>query len=161
MGRKPNVTVTPRQYNSALERRLKGENLYGTGSITIPLRESGYVTKWAYADLHENRLWEMKQLGWEPLREDDVDGNLDDLGLRVNESGYVVRGERGREVLYRMPADARQQIAVQKAERNVSGLRGGKAKSSVAEATAAAHGPEAGDFMDKHIVGDITEGQGL
>lgn len=157
---KPVVQVTSRK-NSALARRLApGGNPHATGTRSIPLREPGrWMLYIANNYGNDDELYRMRhELGWEPLEIGDLACKPEEVGFRVNETGDLVRGPQGREVIFKMAVEDYRILAMRKTERNNAGVgRPGQTKQQIAQAAAATFGPEAGDFADKHITGTVTD----
>lgn len=160
---KPVVQVTSRR-NAALQRRLApGGNVFGGGSRAIPLKEP---QRWhtrvdndfadaqqVYRSVHEH--------GWEPLTVDDLACKPEEVGLRLNEQGYLVRGVQGREVVLKMAKEDYREVERLKTEANMRGIGSpSKTKQHMAEAAAAQFGPEAGDFVASHVTGTVTDTKG-
>ena len=158
--RKSQVTVVSRR-SAALARRLApGANPFAGGTRHIPLKEP---QRWAtriendYAD--EGGVYRaIHELGWEPVLVEDLDCRPEDVGLRVNEQGYLVRGEKGREVLLKMPIEDFKEVTRKKTEFNNRAIGSAKKiKDDAANAAAAQFGPEAGDYVDKHMHGEVVD----
>lgn len=160
--RQPAISMTSRT-NAALARRLAGQNVFGGGTKKIPLKEEArWNTRIANGDLHEQRLYEMRHdLGWEPLLPEDLSCTPEEAGFRVNESGYLVRGQRGQEMAFKMAKEDFAVLTQRKTERNSAEIgRPNKVKENVANAVANEHGSEAGDFVHSHFVGTVTDTKG-
>ena len=160
---KPAVQVTSRR-NEALARRLApGGNVFGGGTRALPLKEP---KRWHtriendYGD--DQQVYRaIHDLGWEPLSEDDLACKPEEVGFRKNEAGHLVRGINGREVVLKMAAEDYRQIEKLKTEKNMVGIgSASKTKTAMANAAAAAHGPEAGEFVDKHVSGTVIDVKG-
>lgn len=161
--RKATVQVTNRR-NAALQRRLApGGNVFGGGTRAIPLKEP---EKWHtriendFAD--DQQVYRaVHDLGWEPLAVEDLGCKPEEVGLRVNEQGYLVRGQQGREVVLKMDKQDYRAVEKAKTEANMRGIGSpAKSKAQTAEAAAAAFGPEAGDFVHQHVTGTVTDTRG-
>ena len=159
---KPAVQVTSRR-NDALARRLATGNAFGSGTKSIPLKEP---KRWhtriendygdeqqVYRAIHEG--------GWEPLELADLACKPEDVGLRVNEAGHLVKGAQGREIVLKMAIEDYRAIERMKTEKNLAGIGSpSKTKTQMANAAAAAHGPEAGEFVERHVSGTVTDTRG-
>lgn len=157
---KPVVQVTSRR-SAALDRRLApGANPHATSVRTIPLREPHrwqlYVAN-DYAD--EQQLYRMVyEYGWLPLELADLSCTAEEIGYRVNESGHLVRGPQGREVIFKMDKQDYALLMQRKTERNNAGIgSAAKTKAQMAESAAATFGPEAGDYVHKHVTGTVID----
>jgi len=154
------VQVTSRR-NAALARRLTpGGNPHATGNKTIPLKEPRrwhlYIAN-DYAGGDE--LYRMRhELGWEPLELSDLACKPEEIGYRVNEDGHLVRGPQGREVIFKMLKEDHNELMRLKTERNNAGIgSASKTRNQVAEAAASTFGPEAGDYIHKHVTGEVRD----
>lgn len=167
---RPKITVSPVTTETAfstdeiLKRRLEG-NPFADTRVEIPLREPG---RWALKEANDhadpNRHYTIVHLeGWVPVIPSDLaDGVTPEaLGYRVSEDGFLVKGERNSERLYKMPAEAFKRIQFRKAEANKRGTGSQKAvREDIASATGAALGDEAGTFVQRHlhVSGEDREG---
>jgi hypothetical protein len=80
----------------------------------------------------------------------EIDGTAEDFGFDVRE-GRVVRGERGHEVLMKMPAADYRAIQMAKDAHNKAANSGARLKSAVVEQTAATHGDQAASLVNRSI----------
>lgn len=106
---------------SVLERRL--ENPFGSPSVDIELKGG---QKWALriinANMRSGRVYEViKSKGWEFVTPAELPTKADELGFREMDN-RVVRGEKGEEVLVKMPLEMFKKIQMAKAEHNIKGL---------------------------------------
>jgi hypothetical protein len=105
----------------------------------------------------------MKQKGWVPLEADDLDCAVEESGFRLSETGHLVRGPRGEEMIFKMDRDDYRQLEAAKASQNMRGIGSQKRiKSDMAEAAAGALGSEAADYihgLDGAVVDRITGGE--
>lgn len=156
----PTVQVTSRR-SAALERRLApGANPHATSQKVIPLREPHrwqlYIAN-DYAD--EQQLYRMvHEYGWLPLEVGDLSVPPEQIGYRISESGHVVRGPQGREVIFKMDKRDYALLMQRKTERNNAGIGSqAKTRAQMAESAAATFGDEAGEYVHKHVTGHITD----
>lgn len=149
--------VTPRV--SVLEKRLSGGNPFGVESIPIPLNDPGWVTYIANGGRSDGRLYQMKAVkGWEPVRVSDCAVKPEDIGFRPSPEGYLCRGEKGQEVVFKMRQTDWTRLQQVKAAQNMKGIgSGAKTKASIEAATAAQFGDEAGQFVKEHFVGEVRD----
>ncbi len=159
-GRKPAVQVTSRK-NAALARRLApGANPQASLSRDIPMKEPH---RWqlyiASEHVAPDRLFRMvHELGWDPLRPEDLACKPEEIGYRVSEDGHLVRGTQGKEMIFKMPKEDYHALQMRKAEQNSVGIgSASKTKTQVAEAVANTFGPEAADFAHQHFTGTVTD----
>jgi hypothetical protein len=169
MSRTPRITMTSRaeaakNRNAALQRRLEGDPFAG-GSTPIPLKEpTRWVTRWASSEFNAGRHWEMTaRKGWDPVTADMLDqATPESLGMQVAEDGQLCRGVRATERLYRMAAEDFAEVQRLKTEKNLQGIgSASKVKADAAEAAAASHGAEAGEYIHNlpgSVIDKITGG---
>jgi hypothetical protein len=135
-----------------LERRAQGINVHGGGSPTIRLTEPGWECRWFNSEISPDHVWRAKhQKGWEPVVPAELADPEQVGGFQVSPDGFVVRGEKGREVLLKMPSDYRKKIEAQKIAQNNRNMDPHRQKADVANAAGKAMGDEAGSFIDKHV----------
>ena len=144
-----------RPHISVLERRL--QNPFGEPSAPIVLRDASLECRWFNATTSADQIWRNKRKGWNQVKPEDV-LDLEQIGgYAVDASGFIVRGERGSEVLMSMPKDWRRQIELAKAAHNVRNMGNPAAmKNEVVQAASAQLGDEAADFL--HRAGRVTGG---
>lgn len=155
---KSTVQVTKRR-SDALARRLSG-NPHSSGLRSIPLKEPH---KWQlYIGNNYNNDDDLYRLvhdeGWEPLELADLACKPEEIGYRVSEDQRLVKGPQGREMVFKMDKADYAALQARKTEANNATIgRASKTKAAAAEAVTAAFGPEAGEFVDKHLTGTITD----
>jgi hypothetical protein len=79
----------------------------------------------------------------------------------VNEAGALCRGTRGQEIVYKQPAEVRQQIQAAKTAANMRGMgTASKVKQSIVEAASGSLGDEAATSLNQHlhVTGQDTRG---
>src|SRR3990167_1642562 len=87
---------------SVLQKRLAQP--FGEGPPPIELKEAGWTVHVINTRLRPGRYHDVtRNKGWVPVAPEDVDGNVEDFGFDVRD-GRVVRGDRGEEVVVKMPA---------------------------------------------------------
>lgn len=151
--------VKPRPAVSVRERRMQGVSLRGTGAPPIQLREPGWECRWFNSEVKADHIWYAKnELGWESVIPADLSDPEQVGGFQVSPEGHVVRGEKGREVLLKMPVADRKQIERQKSIANIRNMDPHRQKAEVANAAGKSLGDEAGSFIDKNVkvIGGIT-----
>ena len=149
--RRPNIDV--------LERRAQGVGVYGQGSPTIELRDKGFVCRWFNADVAADHIWRAQnQKGWEKVTPDELADPEAIGGFVKSPEGFVTRGERGKEILMKMPSDYRTRIEKAKAVENIRMMDPHRQKAQVAEAAGKQLGDEAGTFLNEKVkvIGNIT-----
>jgi hypothetical protein len=130
----PEQPKAPRPNISILERRARGEGLRGSGAPPIQLKEDGWVCRWFNSDVKADHIWNAKAvLGWVNVVPSELLDPEQIGGFQTSPDGFVVRGEKGREVLLKMKAD-------------------------VANAAGKTFGDQAGEFINKNVnlIGNIT-----
>lgn len=172
MARKSQITVTARaegvknahaeiaRRNPALARRLAG-NPFGGGSRAVPLKEpERWHTYVANTYVNESEFLLMKERGWEPLTEDDLACPVSESGFRKSPDGYLVRGEMGREMVFKMDVEDYRLLEQAKTNANMKGIGSAKKiKSDMAEAAASSMGDEAASYihnLDGQVIDRIT-----
>lgn len=142
MAKATKTTTLPKV--SILDRRLK--NPFGSPSVAITLKTPGeWEIRWVYTKLRAGRLHDMAHnKGWVFIEPHELDGLPDEYGLNVRDN-RLVRGDHGEEVLMKMPKADYDRIAAAKSEYNLKQLGKKQMAESAAQATAQAHGSEAGD----------------
>lgn len=169
MAKKSTITVTNRgeslkNRNAALARRLAGGNVHGGGNRALPLKEpERWHTYLANTYLNEGEFYAMKEKGWVPLEVEDLACSVDESGYRLSETGQLVRGPRGEEMLFKMDKRDYRLLEQAKAAQNMRGIGSqSKIKNDMAEAAAGALGSEAADYihgLDGAVVDRITGGE--
>ncbi len=145
---KPVTDAPKRPRIEVLERRL--QNPFGEPSAPVDLRDPTRECRWFNADKSADHIWRNKQKGWENVKPADV-VDLEQIGgYTIDASGFIVRGERGREVLMSMPKDWRRQIEFAKAKHNTRNFGNPSAtKQEVVDAASAQLGDQAADFLNR------------
>jgi hypothetical protein len=135
-----------------LERRAQGIGVHGTGSPAIALKEPGWACRWFNSELSPDHVWRAKnQKGWEPVTPGELADPEQIGGFQTSPDGFVVRGEKGREVLLKMPSDYRTRIEAQKVKANIAAMDPHRQKADLATAAGKSMGDEAGSFIDKNV----------
>jgi len=138
---------------SVLERRL--QHPFGEPSAPIDLKDRSMECRWFNAATGADHIWRAKRKGWANVRPDDVQDLEQIGGYAVDVSGFIVRGERGQEVLMQMPRDDRRQIEFAKARLNTKNMGNPIAtKNEIVEAASSQLGDEAADFL--HHSGKVS-----
>lgn len=154
----PRISVIDRK--AIMAQRAK--NPFGTPSMVIPLRgEKRHWTVRTFANdaEHPNRHYDaVFRLGWVPLTAHDLDVSPESLGYQVAPDGRIVRGRHSEEVLMAMPKDDFKQAQQAKSSANLASLKPQKVREEVSQATAKAHGDEAGEMIHRNYTQkDIVE----
>ena len=140
-----------------IERRL--EHPFGEGSREIPVRRPGMKLRIFNNGIDPGKAYRARhQLGWEPVRADQLACKPEEMGWQVSPDGYIVRGVRGEEVLMWMPETDHARIQAAKERRNLQTQgRGAHVRDAVAEAGAAEFGDEAGEYIRANYVGEVAD----
>jgi hypothetical protein len=138
---------------SVYDRRVA--NPLGKRSRDIPLAEhlqKEYKVRVFTRDAeHPDRHYEaVHELGYIPCKPEDLGVDPTSLGFTVNPEGYVVRGDKGQDLVARIPRREFQRIQRAKSDANLAGVKAKKLKDDVSQATAKVHGAEAGDIVHQH-----------
>lgn len=165
MAKRPRISITERNQQTAAlldsdPRYRRGvDNPFGLPSVGIALKDPSYTVRWFNGRIMTDKVWRAKEIGWDPVRPEDL-AHPDQIGaFNVSADGHIVRGERGEEALLKIPKvvyDARQAA---KTERNLRDMRDfDKEKQRMVEATAAKFGGEAADYANEHVgpIGSVT-----
>lgn len=142
-----------------LERRAQGVGVHGQATPRIELKEPGMECRWFNSEVAADHIWRAKNAkGWENVRPDELLDPEQIGGFSVSPDGFVVRGEKGREILMKMPSDYRTRIERAKITENIRNMDPHRQKREVAEAAGKALGDQAGEFLHKHVslIGNIT-----
>jgi hypothetical protein len=134
---------------SVLERRL--QNPFGDGSPAVTLKEPGWVVHVINTQLKPGRYHDVvRNKGWVPVEPNDLDGAAEDYGFDVRE-GRIVRGERGVEVLMKMPEGEFKQIQMAKDRHNRRLVSPRTMKAAVVESAAGQYSDQAADYLNQNV----------
>ena len=138
---------------SVIDRRLK--NPFGMPSREIPLKgeKRTWVCRTFYASPENpNRHYNaVNELGWVPLKKTDLAVEIEAVGYVENPSGYLVRGEGGKEMLMAMPKEDFDRVQKAKSDANTARLKKSSVREGVAQAAGKEHGDQAGASVYKHF----------
>lgn len=151
MAKKATTTTTPEALPSisVLERRL--QNPFGEGSPPVRLKQPGWTLHIVNSALRPGRYHDVvRNKGWVPVEVGEIDGDPMDFGFDVKD-GRIVRGERGQEVLVKMPTRDYQQIQMAKDAHNKKLIGGRAVKQAAVEGAAKQFGDQAADLIDSTI----------
>jgi hypothetical protein len=142
-----------RKVVSVIERRLQGENVFRVSSAPIPLKEpKAWTLRWENTEIATDHLWNLlHNLGWAYCEPDDLACDIQEIGAFIQD-GKIVRGERGKEILMKMPLKDYQRLQKAKDEQNRKATFG---KKQVQQAIIAKASDELGDqaahFLNEHL----------
>ncbi len=132
---------------------------FGAPSQSITLKTPGlWATRIINSKSRTGRLHDViHNKGWVYVTPEELDGTPDELGFEAKD-GRLVRGEHGEEVLVKMPQQDYDDIQNAKASLNLKNLGAKQMRDAAAQATAVAHGDQAGDRVAaqfQHL--DVTD----
>lgn len=133
-----------------IERRLINPVITDDRSIT--LRDKNLVIR-IFDGNRPGRLYHaVHRLGWRPLHVEELVDREQIGDLSTTKEGYVVRGEKGREMYCVMPRDAfdaiqRKKVQVREKKQNLHSKSRREQLDDIAEATAGKFGDEAGETV--------------
>lgn len=121
-------------------------------SQPIELAQKGWTTRWINTQMPGRFHQSVSVQGYEPVKKDELEHSLDLLGLVDMGDGLVRRGEKGVEVLMKIPTNVFNRIQRRKADLVKQGLK--KSRQALAESAARKYGADAGDFVEGKSVAD-------
>jgi len=134
---------------SVLERRL--QNPFGDSSVPIRLKEPGWTVHVINTTIRPGRYHDVvRNKGWVPVAPEDLDGDADEYGFDVKD-GRVVRGERGSEVLMKMPEADYRAIQQAKDDHNRAMTNPKRMKRDVLEQAAGQYSDQAASYLDQNV----------
>jgi hypothetical protein len=135
-----------------LERRAAGIGVHGEGSPKIDLKEPGWECRWFNSEVAADHIWRAKnRKGWDNVRPEELADPEQIGGYQTSPDGFVVRGEKGREVLLKMPSEYRAKIERQKAAQNLRDMDPHRQKAEIANAAGKSLGDQAGSFINDNV----------
>ena len=112
----------------------------------IGLKTPGFELHWVDSSRPGRFHMASREQGWVPVRPDELEDTLENLGLTDQKDGKVRRGPKGEEILFKMPKKVFARIRKRKAEVVMQGLR--KTRTKLATAAANRFGTEqAAEFV--------------
>ena len=149
--------MAPKTTVSVIERRLQNENVFRVSSQPIPLKHAKqWMIRWENTEIATDHLWNLlHNLGWAYCEIDDLACDIQEIGAFAQD-GKIVRGERGKEILMKMPMKDYQRLQKAKDLANRQATFG---KKQVKEAIIAGASKELGDqaatFLNQQL-GSMT-----
>lgn len=138
------VVVEEKNAKAAIwERRLV--NPGQEASAPIELREKGWTLRWINTTMPGRFHQAVNQQGYEAVRQEELQESISLHGFTDMGDGLVRRGDKGIEVLMKIPSGIFKRIQDRKAEIVRLGLK--KSKQALAESAAKRFGANAGDFV--------------
>ncbi len=123
----------------------------------VKFKDPSLVGRWWNQAINTQQIYQARQKGWLPATPGMI-ADLELLGVyTVNDAGHIVRGERGLEHLMFMSQENANRIAQAKTAENARRLGGKAAKDDVATTVGLEHGDQAGEFVDRHVTGEIDD----
>lgn len=149
---------------SVIERRLRDP--YGTERGSGPLIRlkddpagAQWQLRWVNADMSGRYYTMTNEKGWVPVERAELLAETDIYDLSASTDGLVRRGEKGREILMKMKRADFEAIQRAKVAYREGRLRSPeKAKSDLVEAAGRQVGDQAAEYLQSHVVGDVTLG---
>ena len=154
MARRPRISITERNSQTAAildsdPRYRKGiANPFGLPSEAIRLTEPGWYCRWVNNSILTDKVWRSKNVGYDNVKPADL-ADQEQLGmLQTDAAGCIVRGERGQEVLLKIPMAVRQAREDAKTARNLRDMRDTtKQREDLREAVGKQYGDQAADYL--------------
>lgn len=147
----PPVDAPPPPQVTVVERRLQSPSVFGSGSPAIRLKDPSWTIHIINTDIKRGRYHEVVgEKGWVPVEAQDVDGDPADFGFETR-NGRLVRGERGTEVLMKMPTRYVEQVAQRKAAENTAQVNPKRLKRDVVQQAAGQYSDQAASFLEQNI----------
>lgn len=106
---------------SILERRL--QNPLGVPAAPVRLKDRSQFPRWFNSSLVHDRFWAAQNLGWVGVKPEDVIDLKQIGGYGKSPDGYIVRGERGQEMLMSIPKTFWDQLQLAKTKKNLEMMR--------------------------------------
>lgn len=157
-GKKPRISITERNQQTAAildsdPRYRKGiESPFGVASQGIELKDPGWTVRWFNSAIMADHVWRNKQIGWDEVKPDDLLHPEQAGAFGVSPSGSIVRGERGQEVLLKIPKEVNKARQLAKTARNLREMKDfDKQKQNMLSAAAANYGSEAADYLNDRV----------
>lgn len=131
------------------ERRLLNADLTGTEPVSLKTPGKWYC-RWINTDILGRWDQVIHRYGYRPVHMTELTDERSLTGVTKSPEGYVTRGDRGREVLVKMPQDWWDKIKRGKEEQRLADQRSGeKVREELTNAVAARFGDQAGDMVQK------------
>lgn len=144
----------PKPDLDVIERGLR--NVFGLPSTEIQLKDKQYITHWVNTGIGGDQLGKYLDAGYLKVRPEYL-ADQDRVSFTVSPDGYVVRGNRGEEILMYTLRDFYAKRQMEKARRNQQGMR--HLKDEVVNAAGAKLGDEAAEFLQRRgsVVGEVHD----
>lgn len=123
------------------ERRLVNPGREST--VPVVLKDESFTTRWVNTVVEGRFFRATHEQGWEPVRPDELMDSPEDLGFQTVGS-TIRRGDKGVEVLMKMPTVVFKKIQRRKAQLELDSMR--KTREQLSNAAAQRYGSNAGDW---------------
>lgn len=152
----PPVVQIPAPDIEVYERGLR--NVFGLPSTEIELKDKRFVTHWVNTGISGDQLGKYLDAGYLKVRPEYL-ADPDRLAFTVSPENFVVRGNRGEEILMYTLKEVYARRQAEKARRNQLGMRTSAMKADIAEAAGKTLGDEAADFLSRKsaMVGGVRD----
>ena len=155
---------TTKRKLSVVERRLASGSVFTAASRPIPLKEPDlWVLRVVNTAISDDRLYAMQaEKGWVYALPEDLAIDPVEVGLKVVD-GRIVRGDKGTEVLMKIPKADYDAIVKMKDAENRKMTFGKKAtKDAIMAAASQQLGDEGAEFLSRTVQSmDIKDGRAL
>lgn len=144
---------------SVIERRLQGPNVFRASSAPIPLKDpKKWTLRWENTEIATDHLWNIiHNLGWTYAEVEDLACPLEEISAFFQD-GKIVRGERGKEILMKMPTKDYKRLQAQKDAENRKVTFGKKqVKDAIVAQASNEMGDQAASFLNKQLQGMVTQ----
>lgn len=125
-------------------------------STPVLLKEEGWEVRWVNTAVEGRFQRAVYEQGWMPVRTEELRDAPDVLGMEKREDGLARRGERGAEVLMKLPSPIFQRIQRRKAQIEIESLK--KTREQLANAAASRFGGNAGDWATGQSIDEGVSG---
>jgi len=130
---------------------------FGRTSTEVKLKDPAWVASWRNADYGDDHIYHLKSIGYEHVRPEDV-ADLEQLGGYTVIAGGIVRGERGKEYLLKIPRVVFRARQASKTRKNLEMMKDQKGEQYRAlNAFADAGGDADAAFKQITPVGRVTD----
>lgn len=132
------------------------QNVFGLPSSEIQLKDKQFVTHWCNTGISGDQLGKFLDAGYLKVRPEYL-ADKDRVAHTVSPEGYVVRGNRGEEVLLYTMHEVYRERQMKKARINAKGMA--NAKAGAVEAAGKTLGDEAAEFLNRagQVVGGVRD----
>jgi hypothetical protein len=139
-----------------IEERLKrGVFDYTSGKIEF---SGDFVGRWFNEAVNGQQIYRARRRGWLPATLGMIQ-DPEQLGVyALDTSNHIVRGQRGEEHLMFMASERNEQVAQAKTAENMKRMGSTrKTKDQIASVASQTLGPEAAEFVERHVIGEIKD----